>query len=103
MKVVLVGFGSIGKRHYKNLSMLSKDKILICTKQKIDRNKKDLEIFHSIEDCLKEKPEIALVTNVTNLHVNVATKVANAGCHIFIEKPLSNSLSGLQNLSLIHI
>lgn len=99
LKAILVGFGSIGKRHYNNLMSLFNGKILVCTKQKTIKNKtSNLEIFSSIDNCLKENPEIGFVTNVTNLHIDTATKLAKTGCHLFIEKPLSNSISGVQKL-----
>ncbi len=95
MKAVVVGFGSIGKRHVNNLLSISDLEILICTKKKrIDLiNKKRCKTFDSLKDSLKEKPHIGLVTNVSNLHVETAIKLANAGCHLFIEKPLSDSMN----------
>lgn len=55
-------------------------------------------IVSSISDCLKEKPDVGIVTNVTSLHVRTAIKLANAGADVFIEKPLSNSLNGIKDL-----
>ena len=68
-------------------------KIFVCTNRKYDsflKNKK-CKIFTSLNDCIKQKPDVAFITNTTNLHVKTAIKLANANIHIFIEKPLSNS------------
>ncbi|MBI2846553.1 MAG: Gfo/Idh/MocA family oxidoreductase [Chloroflexi bacterium] len=39
-----------------------------------------------------------LVTNPTSLHIPVAIAAARRGCHIFVEKPLSHNLDGIQEL-----
>jgi predicted dehydrogenase len=39
-----------------------------------------------------------LVTNPTALHLEVAIPAAQAGCHLFIEKPLSHSMQGIDDL-----
>ena len=98
MKAVLVGFGSIGRRHYKNLSKSSIE-ILVCTNRKLRKQKKNnLRKFDSLEKCIREKPDIGIITNVTSFHIPSAIKLAKAGCHLFIEKPLSNSMVGIKNL-----
>ena len=73
--------------------------IIICTKQKI-RNPsiRKVKIVNSVSDCLKEKPDIGLIANVSSLHVPIAIKLAKAGIDLFIEKPLSNSLKGTKEL-----
>ena len=101
-KILVVGYGSIGKRHVKNLLQFSKYEILILTKQKIN-NKKETRIkyFDSLTDALKEKPEIGFITNETSYHVEIALKLAKKNMHLFIEKPLSNSIKNIKKLQEI--
>jgi predicted dehydrogenase len=54
--------------------------------------------FDSLEDALSERPEVAFITNPNTLHVPIALAAAHAGCHLFIEKPLSHSLDGVSAL-----
>ena len=99
MKIAVVGYGSIGKRHVQNLLSIPNIKIIICTKQIITNpSPKKIRVVTSISDCLKEKPDAVIVANVTNLHVQTAIKFANAGVDLFIEKPLSDSLNGTKDL-----
>ncbi|MGI0010417.1 MAG: Gfo/Idh/MocA family protein [Nitrosopumilaceae archaeon] len=100
MKALVIGYGSIGKRHIDNLSSFPKMEIFVCTKQKYDDflRKKRCKVFSSVKEALKERPDIALITNVTSHHVKTAIKLANSGISLFIEKPLSNSLRGVQTL-----
>ena len=100
MNVLVVGYGSIGKRHIANLSKFPNVHIFVCTNRKYDSflKSKKCKIFNSLDDCIKEKPDIAFITNTTNLHVKTAIKLANANIHIFIEKPLSNSTKDVKLL-----
>jgi predicted dehydrogenase len=47
---------------------------------------------------LREKPEIAVIANPTSLHIPVAQAAAEQGCHLFLEKPISNDLNGVERL-----
>lgn len=99
MKILVIGYGSIGKRHVRNLLKITKGEILICTKQKnLKVNKKRIRVFENLEDALKEKPVAALVTNITSKHITTSLKIAKQGIHLFIEKPLSNSENEIKNL-----
>lgn len=100
MKALVVGYGSIGKRHVKNLLTLSNIEIIIFTNRK-DENLKKCKVFNSLEKCLKEEPDFAIISNVTNLHVKTAIKLANKGIDLFIEKPLSNNMKNIKKLQTI--
>ena len=102
MKIVVIGYGSIGNRHVANLLSISNSQIIICTKQKITNpSPKRVKILNSISDCIKEKPDMAIITNESSFHVSTAIKFAKMGIDIFIEKPLSNSIKDTKKLLLI--
>jgi predicted dehydrogenase len=47
----------------------------------------------------KIKPDVAFITNPTNLHIETATECAERGMHLFIEKPLDCKIDyGLHHL-----
>ena len=100
MKVIIVGFGSIGQRHCKNLLDESDAEILLSTKHNIKnfKNNKRIQNLPSFEKCLKNQPEIGFVCNTSNLHIQTAIKLAKNNCHLLIEKPLSNSLKNITPL-----
>ena len=100
LNVLIVGYGSIGKRHVQNLLSTTKFKIIICTtqkKSKLTKHKRCIFV-NTIQEGLSYNPTIGFVTNVSNQHVKTAMLLANAGCHVFIEKPLSNSLNNTTKL-----
>jgi predicted dehydrogenase len=99
LKIAVIGYGSVGKRHVQNLLSNPYTKIIICTKQKITNPyPKKITIVNSISDCLKQNPDIGLIANVSGFHIPTAIKLAKAGVDLFVEKPLSNSLKGVTEL-----
>ena len=102
MKILIVGFGSIGKRHMRNILSKKNMNIIICSKRKdLKFREKNIKIVKTLEQGIAEKPDIAFVTNETSYHISVATKLANAGIDLFIEKPLSSSENGIKQLKKI--
>ena len=100
MNALVIGYGSIGKRHIQNLLSISDYEIIICTKQKKPKsiNKKRCTFVKTLQEGLLHNPTIAFVTNVSSEHTQTSMLLANAGCHVFIEKPLSNSLKNTGKL-----
>ena len=102
MKVLIVGFGAIAKRHYENLLKIKGVQIIICTKRNnLQIKNNDVEIFSKIDDCLKQNPDVGFITNETSFHVDTAIKLAKQGLDLFIEKPLSDSTSNIKKLRKI--
>ena len=100
MNALVVGNGSIGKRHIQNLLSISNYNIIISTKQRKPKslNKKRCIFVKSLNEGLQYNPSIGFVTNVSSEHIQTSLLLAKAGCHIFIEKPLSNSLKETEKL-----
>lgn len=106
MKFLLCGTGSIGLRHLKNLKYLGQTDIIIYSTGKssmigVKEELKDLKVYDCLEKALEEKPDVCMVTNPTSMHIDVALKAAKAGCHLYIEKPLSHTLKDLDLLQKI--
>ena len=95
-----MGYGSIGKRHVNNLLLIPDIEIIICThRHDMDNELKNkCKIIESLDECINEKPIAAIISNVTSLHIQTALKLASAGLHLFIEKPLSNNLENMEKL-----
>ncbi len=115
MKVLFCGLGSIGQRHLRNLRTLLGDQVEVLAYRSRGqspvlnadmtvRPNADLETtydirsFSNLEDALSERPDAVFVANPNTLHMPVALAAAREGCHLFIEKPLSHSLDGVEEL-----
>lgn len=57
-----------------------------------------VEAVASMEEAWARGVDAALVAVPTHQHVPVALEAARRGCHLFIEKPLSDRLEGLETL-----
>lgn len=105
MKVLICGLGSIGARHARNLKALGvQDLILYRTGRSTLPDTDDLSdipVFNNLDAALELEPDAAVISNPTNLHVETAIRAASAGCHLFVEKPLSNDLEGIDELERI--
>jgi predicted dehydrogenase len=101
MKILIVGLGSIGRRHLRNLLALrEKDILLYRTHQSTLPNDElgDFLTVNELEAGLAYHPEAVIISNPTALHMKAAIPAARAGCHIFLEKPISHSLEGIDEL-----
>src|SRR6185436_16780981 len=96
MKFLIAGLGSIGRRHFRNLIALGeKDIVLLRTRKATlpDDELAGYPVEADIHEALKKhKPNAVIVANPTSLHLNIAIPAAEAGCHILLEKPVSDSL-----------
>ena len=100
MKILIVGYGSIGKRHFENLIKLGYSDIIICTRnsQAKKLEKKGIKIIDSLNLAIQENPDVSIICNETSLHISTSIKLAKNNSHLFIEKPLSNSLKNSSEL-----
>ena len=84
--MVIVGYGSIGKRHCKNLSKFKDIQCFVVTNRKrVKFPSKNFQKFNSLDECLKLNPDVGFVTNESNVHIKTAIKLANADV-IFLSK-----------------
>jgi predicted dehydrogenase len=115
MKILMVGLGSIGQRHLRNLRTLLGDDVqvsayrvrrdspVLTDKLKIEEgadleSKYGLTVFSSLDEALAQKPTAVFICNPNSMHMPVALAAAEAGAHLFIEKPLSHSLDQVDEL-----
>ncbi len=94
MKFLIVGFGSIGRRHFRNLLALGERDIVLCRSQKslLDLQEiKDFPIEYDLTAALAHRPDAVIIANPTALHVPVAHQAIEANCAVFMEKPVSDS------------
>ena len=102
---LIVGFGSIGNRHSKNLKSLGYENIDVFRtfKNKTKYPKiNNINILKNYDEALrKKKYDLIILANPTSKHINYAIKGAKNGANIYIEKPLSNSLKNTKLLQTI--
>jgi predicted dehydrogenase len=102
MRFLIAGLGSIGRRHFRNLIALGEKDIVLLRSHRATLPDDELagyQVETDIHEALKKhKPDAVIVANPTSLHLDVAIPAAEAGCHILLEKPVSDSLERLDTL-----
>ena len=99
MKVLFIGFGSIGRRHARLLGdMIDCEIFALRSGSGSSVNMPEVKSLYSWEDVLKVSPDIAFITNPTCFHIKTAIKCAEIGCSLFIEKPIDCKANGLEEL-----
>ena len=107
LNILIAGCGSIGKRHAQVLWELGLRNLTACDPSPQQRQ--------SMQDLLPgiavtEDYAAALQTGAfdavfiltpTAMHLSMATQALNAGCHVFIEKPLANTQKGVEELKAL--
>ncbi len=102
MKILITGFGSIGKRHLENIISEKNNQIIIWTERKnLGFKNNNIKIFNSLKKCLSEKPDVAFITNETIHHIPTALELARNNLDLFVEKPISNSMKNVNKLCKI--
>ncbi len=115
MRILIAGLGAVGQRHARNLRALRGDGVeLLAFRQRGKRHvvtaglQRDdsldvekeygIESFVSLDAALAREPDAVFVCTTTDRHLEIAQRAADAGCHLFIEKPLALSLEGVEQL-----
>lgn len=102
MRILIIGFGSIGRRHFRNLLELGERDILFYRTDRSTLDDSVLEgyqVFHDLEKALEEGPEGVIVANPTAHHLDAAILAARQGSNILIEKPISHSWDRIEEFS----
>ncbi len=115
MRFLVIGLGSIGQRHVRNLRTLLGPSAELCAyrvrglkhaftdQMQLDaasdvEKKYGIRAYPSMDEALATRPDAAFICNPNSLHMPTALAAARGGCHLFIEKPLSHSLDGVPEL-----
>jgi predicted dehydrogenase len=95
MRFLIAGYGSIGRRHLRNLLALGEKDIVMFRSGKSTLpggESAEFPVETDLSRALDRKPDAVIVSNPTAFHLDVAIPAAQAGCHILLEKPVSHSM-----------
>ncbi len=99
MRGLVVGLGSIGRRHLANLRTLLPDADLWALRRTgADAPVPAVKVVSTLEAALEARPQFAILASPSPFHVAEALVLAEAGVHLLIEKPISDQREGLSRL-----
>ena len=87
MRVGIIGYGSIGKRHAKNLISLNINDIILF-REVGKANDLGLKEVNSLSDLLLHNPDFVIVANPTAKHYSYLKELILKQINIFVEKPI---------------
>ena len=99
-RVLIVGLGSIGKRHLRLArELLPNADIRVLRHQVCDSVPEYANgCFSSLELAVDFAPQLAVIASPAAFHLSAALPLARAGAHLLIEKPLSATSDGVLQL-----
>jgi len=100
-RILIVGFGSIGKRHLR----LARE-LLPHAEIGVLRHKAESVVpegadfmFTTMSEALIFSPNLAIIASPASFHLSHAIPLAEAGIHLLIEKPISTTSEGIEDLT----
>lgn len=91
--MLIVGLGSIGRRHARLARELLPGARIIALRHLGCGDDPGVEIdacVTTVAEALRHEPQLAVVANPATHHVDVACTLARAGVHLLVEKPLAS-------------
>jgi predicted dehydrogenase len=102
LKIIIVGFGGIARRHLTNLREIEPHADVTILRHKSPGPAESVEgadrVIYALEEALQIGPHAALITGPASRHVQMALILAEKGIDLFIEKPISDCLQGVDEL-----
>lgn len=100
--LLVVGCGSIGERHIRNLRALGVVDLRAfdVSAERIEHITKTHGVtgYGALEAALADRPTAVLVCTPPHLHLPVAADAIAADAHVFLEKPIAPTLEGVDAL-----
>ena len=97
MKVLIIGLGSIAKKHINAIKQIDPSAELYALRStSISEQYENVKNVFSIDEC----PEIdfVIISNPTAFHADAIKKVASLKKHLFIEKPPFHTLEDVDEI-----
>ena len=105
IKILVVGCGNMGASHalaYHNMDEFEICGLVSTGDSKVKLNCKlggEYKLFSSYEDALKQcNPDAVCISTYPDTHELYAIKAIESGCHVFLEKPMADSIQGAENV-----
>ncbi|MBL7699576.1 MAG: Gfo/Idh/MocA family oxidoreductase [Chitinophagaceae bacterium] len=105
VRVLVVGCGNMGSSHataYHHLDGFEICGLVSKGKTKEVLNKKlggKYRLFNTMDEAMREtKPDAVCISTWPDTHEEFAVKAFEAGCHVFIEKPLAATVEGAERV-----
>jgi predicted dehydrogenase len=103
-RVLVVGLGNMGMSHALGYNRIPGYEVVGVCERRIADRKLPLELakgkkFANFEEALAElKPDVVSINTLPDSHADFAIKAMEAGAHVFVEKPLADSVANAERV-----
>lgn len=103
-RVLVVGLGNMGMSHALAYTRIPGFEVVgVCerriAKRELPEALKDAKKFSDFDMALKElKPDVVSINTLPDTHADFAIKSMEAGAHVFVEKPLADSVANAEKV-----
>lgn len=103
MRILIIGGGSIGKRHARNINTIGEHELGIvevhAQRATALREEFKCQVFENIPDAVSTfSPEIMFICSPSIFHLEHMKIATLAGCHFFVEKPVAHTTEGVTEI-----
>jgi predicted dehydrogenase len=99
--ILVIGAGSIGERHIRNLWKLGFRNILVYRQRNLpfrDIADANVQVILNWADVGNLKPYAIIIATPTSQHLSQAINAVKLGSHVLVEKPLSHNMAQTEEL-----
>lgn len=91
MKILVIGCGSIGRRHAANAAALVEAAVMDCDRDRAEQAAAAWggQVFTRLEEALAWGPTACVIATPHDSHVEIGLAAVAAGAHLLVEKPLA--------------
>ncbi|MFZ5672462.1 MAG: Gfo/Idh/MocA family protein [Pseudomonadota bacterium] len=103
-RVLVVGLGNMGMSHALAYARIPGFEVVgVCerriAKRELPEALKGAKKFSDYDTALKElKPDVVSINTLPDTHADFAIKAMEAGAHVFVEKPLADSVANAEKV-----
>lgn len=105
LKVAVVGCGKIADAHVEEIQKMDNVRLVglcdleILMAEQLAKRRNVAAYYDDLDALLeKESPDVVHITTPPQSHLQLATKAMDAGCHVYVEKPLALNYSDAQDI-----
>jgi predicted dehydrogenase len=96
--ILIIGLGSVGKKHVAAIRQLKPDAVIYAL-----RSSREAETYEKVKnifslDEMTVRPDFVIISNPTSVHKTSLADVMQLECPVFIEKPVFNTLDNADEL-----
>ena len=103
-RVLVVGLGNMGMSHALAYTRIDGFEVVGVCERRIDKRRLPEAIeraakFSSFEQALAElKPDVVSINTLPDTHADFAIEAMQAGAHVFVEKPLADTVANAEKV-----